>query len=575
VIAQLVSGVATALALLSIAALLRHLLNGGIAPEQLRAAAPLLLQLLAVLVLQLIADVAARVAKAHVVPKVHQVAETELYRSSLAVDLESFDDPNFYDQLMRARDRGVMHLEGAIDSMVDVGAAAFAVAGAAVALMILHPLLFAILLLALLPEAWTAMASARVQYAGMPITIALSRQVQMMAELATRRECAPEIRANQTERYVLDEYRTQATRLQEHLVALGLREVKLAAIGRVLSGIGLLATFAALLAMLQANWLGLAAAGTAVVAIRSASAEIARLIQALNGLIERALYICDYHDFIAQSQQRSAGDAPDQSLTLPIEGRIEIRDVAFAYPNSSGAPALHGINFSIEPRQTIALVGENGSGKTTLAKLISGLYRPTAGRILVGGVDLATFDRRALAARVAMVLQEPIRWPRSARDNIRLGRYEQHDPDQSRLLDAARQSHALEVIERLPQLWDTLLSKEFRGGRDLSSGQWQRLAVARGLYRDAPLVIWDEPTAPLDARAERAVYDSLRKLSAERTVILITHRLASIRDADRIHFLEHGAIVESGSHAELMALDGRYAELYRLQARMHALEDSD
>jgi ATP-binding cassette, subfamily B, bacterial len=575
VIAQLVSGVATALALLSIAALLRHLLDGGIAPEQLRAAAPLLLQLLAVLVLQLIADVAARVAKAHVVPKVHQVAETELYRSSLAVDLESFDDPNFYDQLMRARDRGVMHLEGAIDSMVDVGAAAFAVAGAAVALMILHPLLFAILLLALLPEAWTAMASARVQYAGMPITIALSRQVQMMAELATRRECAPEIRANQTERYVLDEYRTQATRLQEHLVALGLREVKLAAIGRVLSGIGLLATFAALLAMLQANWLGLAAAGTAVVAIRSASAEIARLIQALNGLIERALYICDYHDFIAQSQQRSAGDAPDQSLTLPIEGRIEIRDVAFAYPNSSGAPALHGINFSIEPRQTIALVGENGSGKTTLAKLISGLYRPTAGRILVGGVDLATFDRRALAARVAMVLQEPIRWPRSARDNIRLGRYEQHDPDQSRLLDAARQSHALEVIERLPQLWDTLLSKEFRGGRDLSSGQWQRLAVARGLYRDAPLVIWDEPTAPLDARAERAVYDSLRKLSAERTVILITHRLASIRDADRIHFLEHGAIVESGSHAELMALDGRYAELYRLQARMHALEDSD
>jgi ATP-binding cassette subfamily B protein len=179
----------------------------------------------------------------------------------------------------------------------------------------------------------------------------------------------------------------------------------------------------------------------------------------------------------------------------------------------------------------------------------------------------------SLADRVVMVLQDPIRWPRSARDNVRLGRHQREDPDSRVLLQSAEQARALEVIEGLPQGWETLLSRQFRGGQDLSGGQWQRLAVARGLYRDAPLVIWDEPTAPLDARAEHAVYESLRQLARARTVLLITHRLASVRNADRIYFLERGAVVEQGRHDELMALDGRYAELYRLQTKLHGLED--
>ena len=171
-----------------------------------------------------------------------------------------------------------------------------------------------------------------------------------------------------------------------------------------------------------------------------------------------------------------------------------------------------------------------------------------------------------------MVLQHPIQWPHNARTNVRIGRHDRRDPDGARLGRVAAEARADAVVSGLPRGWDTLLSKYFRGGHDLSGGQWQRLAVARGLYRDAPVLIWDEPTAPLDAKAEFAVYESLRRLANGRTVILITHRLASVRYADRIFLLHDGRLVEQGSHPELLASGGRYAELYELQARMHGAD---
>jgi ABC-type multidrug transport system fused ATPase/permease subunit len=233
-------------------------------------------------------------------------------------------------------------------------------------------------------------------------------------------------------------------------------------------------------------------------------------------------------------------------------------------------PALRDVSLTIDRGQTIALVGENGSGKTTLAKLVAGLYSPTSGRVCWDGRDLRDLPRTSVADRVMMVLQEPIRWPHTARVNVRAGRHDRVDPTGAALAGAAAQAGADEVVDRLPHGWHTLLSKQFRGGLDLSGGQWQRLAVARGLYRDAPLLIWDEPTGPLDARAEFAVYESLRTLAEDRTVVLITHRLASVRRADRIYLLHEGRLAEQGTHAELMELGGRYAELYELQARMYA-----
>jgi ATP-binding cassette subfamily B protein len=571
---QLLSGVATAVSLLLIAKLLALFVDEGMTPRVWELLVPWVVAIVAVLAFRLACDAGAMAAKARLVPKVRRVAESDLYAASLSADLELFDDPAFYDRLLRARDRALMHLEGAVEAAVDMGASLFGVAGAAVALAMLQPLLLPVLAFALLPEAAAAFAAARMQYAGMSRTILLTRQAQMMSDVATSRTAAPEVRANQARDYVLAEFERHAMALEAHMVGLGLREAHTLTLGRVLSGLGLLATFAILWWMLEAGWIGIAMAGAAILAIRSAGAEVARLIRAANTNVERAAYIADFHEFVAELGVRSA---TRRSAVVAPQGRprITVERLGFSYPGADGEAALQDVTLEIREGQTVALVGENGSGKTTLAKLIAGLYQPTSGRICWNGVEYAQFDPDALAACVAMVLQDPVRWPRSARDNVRLGRVGAIDSDDLRLNDAARQARADEVVERLPRGWRTLLSKEFQGGRDLSAGQWQRLAVARGLFRDAPLVIWDEPTAPLDARAECAVYDSLRRLAGQRTVILITHRLASIRGADRIHFLERGRIVESGTHAALLALDGHYAALYRLQARLHGLEDTE
>ncbi|AKQ66832.1 Lipid A export ATP-binding/permease protein MsbA [Myxococcus hansupus] len=568
---QLLAGAATTATLLLGTEVLGRLLAQAPGFTQPREVLGPLLLLGLMLLVKLGLDSATTMAGAYLAPRVHRVAEEALFRVSLDVELACFDDPAFYDRLHRAKDRGLMHLEGATTALVEAGSALFAVGGAALALLWLHPLLVPLLVVALLPEGWAALHAARLQYGGMATTISLTRQVQMMAELATQRESAPEIRAHQAQDYVLAEYRDSAVALQDHLVRLGLVGARAALVGRLLSGLGLMATFVALGMMLHAQWLGLAVAGTAVMAIRSASTALSQLMVTMHGLFEKGLYISDYREFIEQSTSRVR---PPTSVEAPARpGRIELRNVSFQYPGQEGRFALRDISLSLEAGQSIALVGENGSGKSTLARLLGGLYHPSAGRIAWDGVDVTTLTPDSVADRVVMVLQDPIRWPRSARDNVRLGRHLREDVDSRALLEAAEQARAHEVIDTLPRGWETLLSRQFLGGQDLSGGQWQRLAVARGLYRDAPLVILDEPTAPLDAKAEHAVYESLRKLAKGRTVVLITHRLASVRNADRIYFLERGALVEQGRHEDLMRENGRYAELYRLQTKLHGLDD--
>jgi ATP-binding cassette, subfamily B, bacterial len=275
------------------------------------------------------------------------------------------------------------------------------------------------------------------------------------------------------------------------------------------------------------------------------------------------LYLSDYDDYLKQAAAR-ARRVTGRPAPSGFD-RIEVRGVTFAYPGKD-EPALAGVDLTIERGEVIALVGENGSGKTTLAKLLAGLYDPQAGSIRWDGLDLADVDADSIADQVAVVLQEPTRWPMTARANITIGRHDRDDPDGTALDAAARNAGADEVIGSLPAGYDTFLSRLVKDGADLSGGQWQRMAVARGFYRDAPLLICDEPTANLDAKAEHAVYESIRQLARGRTIVLITHRLASTRTADRIYVLDRGRVVEQGSHAQLLAAGGSYAELYSLQA---------
>lgn len=562
---QIVSGVAVTAGLVLLNDVLARLIDAGDAAMAVRHALPALLLLLLIAAVRLAAEAVASIARATLAPKARCAAESRLFAAILQVDLAAFDDADFYDRLKRARERGILHLEGSIIALVDMLGATLVTAGAVVALLVIHPALAPLLLLALAPGIWGILAAARVQYVGMDRTVALMRHADMYGELATRRSAAPEVRANAAAPWISRSFGRAAVSLRDHMIALARTEARMRAIASLLSGLGLVVAFALLGWMILRDWLDLAAAATAVAAMRGAGASLNQLVTSGRQLTEKALYIGDFEEFVQLAERKTGAERRSPVVAAP--SLIQLDDVGFRYPGAVDW-ALRGVTLSIRAGETLALAGENGSGKSTLAKLIGGLYPATAGSIRWDGHDLATLRSEDVRAQVAMVLQEPVRWPDTARVNVEMGRPDAPS-NADRLHAAAAATGADEIAARLPQGWDTLLSREFRGGHDLSAGQWQRIAIARGLYRDAPLVIWDEPTAPLDARAEVAAYCSLRRLTAGRTVLLITHRLTSIRDVDRILFLKAGQVIEQGSHAALMAMNGEYARMFELQATLY------
>jgi len=246
---------------------------------------------------------------------------------------------------------------------------------------------------------------------------------------------------------------------------------------------------------------------------------------------------------------------------------IALSEVSYTYPGST-EPAVDHVDLRIGAGEVVSLVGENGSGKTTLAKLIAGLYRPTEGTIYWDGIDTSGLEPADVRRSVASIFQDFVRYQLSALENIGLGEPDRVE-DETAARAAAEQAGAAGFLEALPQGYQTILSREYADGRDLSVGQWQRVALARAFRRDAPLVILDEPTAALDPRAEHALFADVRRLLQGRSALLISHRFSSVRTADRIYVLEAGAVVESGSHDELMALSGLYSELFQLQARAY------
>jgi ATP-binding cassette subfamily B protein len=261
-----------------------------------------------------------------------------------------------------------------------------------------------------------------------------------------------------------------------------------------------------------------------------------------------------------------AGPAPD----APRDG-IRFEGVRFRYPGQA-ADVLAGVDLAIPAGRSLAIVGANGAGKTTLVKLLCRLYEPTAGRVAVDGADLRDIDPRAWRDRVAAIFQDFVRYHLPARDNVAMGAPALAG-DAERLRRAAERAGALAVVEALPRGWETVLSREYAGGAELSGGQWQRLALARALFAveaGARVLILDEPAANLDVRAEAELYDRFLELTAGLTTVLISHRFATVRRADRIVVLDGGRVVEEGGHDELLRRDGRYARLFRLQAERFA-----
>jgi ATP-binding cassette subfamily B protein len=277
------------------------------------------------------------------------------------------------------------------------------------------------------------------------------------------------------------------------------------------------------------------------------------------------MFIDDFLAFTDHAPPRQESRASAAPGREPASfGPITAEEVTFSYPGSERV-ALRGVSLRIAPGEVVALVGANGSGKTTLAKLLAGLYLPDEGRVCWDGRDTREVDRRELLGHTAVVFQDFIRYALSAGDNIALGRHERAS-DIAGIVRAAEQAGADGDIVALPEGYEKLLGPAFIDGTDLSTGQWQRVALARTFFRDAPLVILDEPTAALDAKAEHELFARIGELFADRSVLLISHRFSTVRSADRIYVLHDGRVVESGTHEELMAVEGTYAELFSLQA---------
>jgi ATP-binding cassette subfamily B protein len=339
-----------------------------------------------------------------------------------------------------------------------------------------------------------------------------------------------------------------------------------AVIGTLLGATVLLVAWLAASRQVSLSEAGIAVAGIAVIGARLTSAGYSAA-----SLSEAGFYLDDFTTFLA------LGSSPPVSGIKAPPGfeRIVARDVTFTYP-SGDQPALREVSLHIDAGEIVALVGENGSGKSTLAKLLAGLYSPASGLISWDGTDIATIDQSALSKKVAVIFQDFIRYHLDVASNIGFGNiafgnigYSDNGSRGPTLHEAARQAGADEFIGRLPKGYDTLLGPEFLGGVDLSVGQWQRIALARAFFRDAPLIILDEPTASLDAKAEHELFARIRTLLAGRTVLLISHRFSSVRAADRVYVLHEGRVVESGSHAELITAGGRYAEMYMMQAEAY------
>jgi ATP-binding cassette subfamily B protein len=287
-----------------------------------------------------------------------------------------------------------------------------------------------------------------------------------------------------------------------------------------------------------------------------------RTVNSVGDMYEAGLFVEDFTTFLAIAPL-THGATGTQPAPATFD-RISVEDVTFTYPAST-APALRDVSLHIEAGQVIALVGENGSGKTTLAKLLSRLYLPDSGTIAWDATNIADMNADEVRRRVAVIFQDFARYDLTARENIGLGAVE-HIDDPDAVHAAARHAGADRYLAALPNGYETILSPEYDGGRDLSVGQWQRVALARAFIRDAPLIILDEPTASLDPRAEHDLFRRIRQLYAGRTVLLISHRYNTVRDADHIYVLHDGRIIEHGNHDQLLTGAGVYAELFTLQA---------
>ena len=479
-----------------------------------------------------------------------------------SLDLLSFEDPVFYDKLERARRQTTARL-GMLATLAGMAQQTITLLTMISAVVVYSPWLLLLLIGSTIPVFLGETRFALLNYSILFRYTPERRELDYLRYLGASIQSAKEIKIFGLGGYLIERVQFLFDRFY--------RENELLARRRAVHGVllGLLPTGAYYGAYAFVVVRALAGAFTVgdltliVGAFSRARNLMETLVSSLAGVAEQALFLKDLFDFFETRPQIAS--KPDAiPAPRPIRVGFEFQNVSFAYPDNP-REVLRGLNFRFEPGERIALVGENGAGKTTLVKLLARLYDPTVGRILLDGVDLREYRVEDLRHEIGVIFQDYMRYDMLASENIGFGRIE-NLADEARIVSSAEKSLAAGVIERLPNRYGQMLGRRFEGGSDLSTGQWQKIALARAYMREAQILILDEPTASLDARAELEVYQRFVELITGKMAILISHRFSTVRMADRIFVLADGMIAEEGTHQHLLALGGRYAELFEMQA---------
>lgn len=486
-----------------------------------------------------------------------------ILEKALTLELQQFEDAEFYDKLTRARREAssrplslVMRSFGLVQNVI-------ALVSFASLLWQFSPWAVAVLMLAGLPA---FVAEAKFSGDAFRLFRWRSPETRMQMYLETvlaREDHAKEVKLFELGPVLLKRYRKIFEKVFREDRALTIRRDTW---GFFLGLIGTAAFYGAYGWIALSTVRGQITLGQMtmyVLLFRQGQAAVSAILSAIGGMYEDNLYLSTLYEFLDTPVRETSGRI---TRGLDVSEGVRFEHVSFTYPGSSN-PAVEDVSFQLRPGESLALVGENGSGKTTLIKLLTRLYVPSAGRITLDGIDLAEWDPDILRRRVSVIFQDFARYQFTVGENIGAGDVE-HFADEARWREAAELAMASDFVDGLPEGFETQLGKWFRDGRELSGGQWQKIALARAFMReDADILVMDEPTAAMDARAEAQIFEQFRELAKDRMVILISHRFSTVRMADQILVIQGGRVLESGSHSELMELDGHYSNLFTLQAR--------
>jgi ATP-binding cassette, subfamily B, bacterial len=494
--------------------------------------------------------------------KISTATSVRLMEHAARLDLEDFEDSEFQDRLERARAQAAGRT-GLMSQLFGQAQDIVTIASLAAGLLVYAPWLIALLAVALIPafigEAHFNAQSYWMNYHRAPER----RELDYVRQVAASAETAKEVKIFGLHRFLIDRYLELAVSFFRANRRIAVRR---AAWGSVLTAISTIAYYFAYAYIVWRTLLGEFSIGNLTFLAGSflrLRGLLEQLLAGFSNVAGQALYLDDLFSFF-EIEPEIVSPENARPFPNPIREGFTFEDVGFRYPGAERW-AVRNLSFQLRAGEVLALVGENGAGKTTLVKLLARLYDPDEGRILLDGHDMKEYDLTELRRNIGVIFQDFVRFHLSAADNIAVGLIEAR-ADRDRVVKAAQRGLADEVIAKLPQGYDQLIGKRFKTGIDLSGGEWQKIAIARAYMRDAQVLILDEPTAALDARAEFEVFQRFKELSAGKTAILISHRFSSVRMADRIVVLGDGRVEAVGTHEALLAQGGRYAELFELQA---------